>query len=144
MRVNLGEWAAVPSADTELEARVARFDRTDEIPARDLRDEYRDDAPLEPPDGETWVEVFVEYRNLGDDPATVSADAWTLVDLRDRGSPPDPTAMERVLGTLRDEDRVGTLEGLDGRLVFATAYPNDLSFLRSPVDADGRTVRWVT
>jgi hypothetical protein len=142
VRVSLGKWTTVPSPDTRLEARVARFDRTDEIPARDLRDEYRDDAPLEPPDGETWVEADVEYRNRGDDPATVSADAWTLVDLRDETSAPDRTAMERVRGTLRDEDRVGTFDGLDGRLVFATAFPTDLSFRRAP-DGAGPTVRWV-
>jgi hypothetical protein len=143
VRVNLGEWATVPSPDTRLEARVVRFDRADELPARDLRRQHRDDAPLEPPDGETWVEVDVEYRNRGSDPAAVSADAWTLVDLRDEASAPDRTAMDRVLGTLRDEDRVGTFDGLERRLVFATAFPTDLSFRRAPVDGAGPTVRWI-
>jgi hypothetical protein len=131
--VDVGEWAG-----TRPEARVVRFERRDALRERDLRADHRDEAPLRPSDGETWVDVEVAVRNRSDEAVSLSPARWSLVDLRDDRRAPDGRAMEAATGTLR-EASLGPFDGREARLVFSTPYPNELAFLRD----DGATVRWV-
>lgn len=139
---DVGEWAGTQTTSTRLEVRVERVRTRSSMPADTLRGDHRDEAPIRPPSGETWVDVAVAFRNRGDDEVRLAASTWSLVDLRDEVRTPDAEAMEKALDTLGEDVPLGPFDGHAARLVFATPYPSDL-VVETVVGEDGATLRWV-
>ncbi|MFB6282292.1 MAG: hypothetical protein ABEH40_09755 [Haloferacaceae archaeon] len=138
----IGDWVTYELEETTVSVKVENYETRDAIPAEDLKEQYRDDAPLEAPRGTKWVETIVVLRNHIGSPKRFSRRQWSMIDFRDAEHDPDSIAMRRAINTLPEELelRGGTRKSY--RVYFATEYTSDLVFVMEPYrDQDNPTVR---
>lgn len=132
VEVGLRRWGAMSTAATTVEWQVNEFREVDRYDSFDVRERFRDEAPLTPPEGETWVEADVRVRNVGDDGATVSSTQWTMRDGRNVGRSPDFETMRRVTGTLSTDRGLGRNSSTRERMIFSTPDPAPQEFIVRP------------